>query len=130
MQIMQWLATPLWAGGLLSLALGVLVLLTTRWHGGVSLDGARGVQKLHTSPTPRIGGLPLVLGLVVAVAVAPSDIQNLLWPWLLAGSPAFVFGLVEDMTKRVGVQARLLATLASGVLAWHGAFEHRGPHRG
>ena len=118
MQIMQWLATPLWAGGLLSLALGVLVVLTTRWHGVLSLDEAHGVQKLHAKPTPRVGGLPLFVGLVLAVSVSPRQIQQLLWPWLMAGSPAFVFGLVEDMTKRVGVQARLLATLASGVLAW------------
>ena len=35
-----------------------------------------------------------------------------------SGSPAFAFGLAEDLTKRVGVLARLLATMASGVLAW------------
>jgi hypothetical protein len=29
-----------------------------------------------------------------------------------------LFGLVEDITKRVGVVQRLLATMASGILAW------------
>jgi len=115
---MAWLATPLWAGGLMSLALGVLVVLTTRWHGALSLDEDHGVQKLHAKPTPRIGGLPMFLGLVLGVSVSPRALQQLLWPWLLASSPAFVFGLVEDLTKCVGVQTRLLATLASGVLAW------------
>jgi UDP-N-acetylmuramyl pentapeptide phosphotransferase/UDP-N-acetylglucosamine-1-phosphate transferase len=37
---------------------------------------------------------------------------------LIAGLPAFLFGLAEDITKRVGVLARLLATMASGLLAW------------
>jgi UDP-N-acetylmuramyl pentapeptide phosphotransferase/UDP-N-acetylglucosamine-1-phosphate transferase len=32
--------------------------------------------------------------------------------------PAFLFGLAEDVTKRVGVLARLLATMFSGLLAW------------
>lgn len=38
---------------------------------------------------------------------------------LLAGVPAFAAGLTEDITKKVGVRARLLATLFSGVLAWY-----------
>jgi UDP-N-acetylmuramyl pentapeptide phosphotransferase/UDP-N-acetylglucosamine-1-phosphate transferase len=37
---------------------------------------------------------------------------------LLAGLPAFFFGLAEDVTKQVGITARLLATMASGVLGW------------
>ena len=96
----------------------MLVVFTTRWHGFLSLDASHGVQKLHTDPTPRVGGLPIVLGLVAAVAVSPAELREKLWPWLLAGSPAFAFGFAEDLTKRVGVLARLLATMASGVLAW------------
>jgi UDP-N-acetylmuramyl pentapeptide phosphotransferase/UDP-N-acetylglucosamine-1-phosphate transferase len=37
---------------------------------------------------------------------------------LVAGLPAFAFGLAEDFTKRISVTQRLLATMASGVLAW------------
>lgn len=36
----------------------------------------------------------------------------------MAGLPAFLFGVAEDITKRVGVLHRLLATMASGLLAW------------
>ena len=111
-------ATPLWVGGLVSFALSVLVVLTTRWHGFLSLDESAGVQKVHAHPTPRVGGLPMVLGLLAAVMVSPSELRDKLWPWLVAGSPAFAFGLAEDLTKRVGVMARLLATMGSGVLAW------------
>ena len=110
--------TPLWVGGLVSFALSVLVVLTTRWHGFLSLDESAGVQKVHAHPTPRVGGLPRVLGLLAAVIVSPAELRDKLWPWLLAGSPAFAFGLAEDLTKRVGVMARLLATMGSGVLAW------------
>jgi UDP-N-acetylmuramyl pentapeptide phosphotransferase/UDP-N-acetylglucosamine-1-phosphate transferase len=44
--------------------------------------------------------------------------HGLLWPLLLASTPAFAFGLLEDVTKRVGVLARLLATMASGLIGW------------
>lgn len=112
------IATPLWVGGFVSFALSVLVVLTTRWHGFLSLDESAGVQKVHSHPTPRVGGLPILLGLLVAVMASPAEFRENLWPWLLAGSPAFAFGLAEDLTKGVGVMARLLATMGSGVLAW------------
>jgi UDP-N-acetylmuramyl pentapeptide phosphotransferase/UDP-N-acetylglucosamine-1-phosphate transferase len=32
--------------------------------------------------------------------------------------PAFLFGLAEDLTKKIGVVQRLLATMESGLLAW------------
>lgn len=99
-------------------ALCVLLVLTKRWHGALTMDFTDGVQKFHTAPTPRVGGIPIVLGLVVAWGKAPADIQQMLTPILFAGLPAFLFGVAEDITKRVGVMQRLLATMASGLLAW------------
>lgn len=98
--------------------LSLLVVLTTRWHGSISLDKSDGIQKMHADPTPRIGGLPMILGLIVAWSVAPPDLRFKLTPWMLAGIPAFIFGLAEDFTKRISVTQRLLATMASGALGW------------
>lgn len=99
-------------------ALCVLMVITKRWHGALTMDFTDGVQKFHTAPTPRVGGIPIVLGLVVAWGKAPPDMQAMLTPILFAGLPAFIFGVAEDITKRVGVMQRLLATMASGLLAW------------
>lgn len=96
----------------------VLLVVTKRWHGALTMDFTDGVQKFHTTPTPRVGGIPIVLGLVLAWVQAPADMQAMLTPFLLAGLPAFLFGLAEDMSRRVGVTQRLLATMASGLLAW------------
>lgn len=101
-----------------SFTLSVLLVLTKGWHGALSMDFTDGVQKFHTAPTPRVGGLPVVLGLWVASTQAPAGAQALLMPVLFAGVPAFAFGLAEDITKRVGVLPRLLATMASGLMAW------------
>jgi UDP-N-acetylmuramyl pentapeptide phosphotransferase/UDP-N-acetylglucosamine-1-phosphate transferase len=98
--------------------LSVLLVLTKRWHGALSMDFTDGIQKFHTAPTPRIGGIPIVLGLIIAWVKSPPDVQAMLTPILFAGMPAFLFGLAEDITKRVGVMPRLLATMASGLLAW------------
>lgn len=101
-----------------SFVLCVLLVFTKRWHGALTMDFTDGVQKFHTAPTPRIGGIPVVLALVIAWGQAPEDVKDMLAPILFAGLPAFLFGLAEDITKRVGVTQRLLATIASGLLAW------------
>ncbi len=101
-----------------SFGLCVVLVLTKPWHGALTMDFTDGVQKFHTTPTPRVGGIPIVLGLIVAWGKAPADIQRMLTPILFAGMPAFIFGVAEDITKRVGVMQRLLATMASGLLAW------------
>jgi UDP-N-acetylmuramyl pentapeptide phosphotransferase/UDP-N-acetylglucosamine-1-phosphate transferase len=54
---------------------------------------------------------------VVAWGKSSAEIQTLLAPILFAGMPAFLFGLAEDLTKQIGVVQRLLATMASGLLA-------------
>ena len=95
------------------------LVLTQRWHGRYSLDTAFGVQNHHTEPTPRIGGVAIVAGLAAAWLGSGTDVRALLGPMLLAGVPAFAFGLLEDVTKKISVSTRLLATMASGVAAWY-----------
>ena len=95
------------------------LVLTQRWHGRFSMDGTVGVQKHHTQPTPRIGGVAIVCGLVAAWLLTAPKVSTILGHMLLAGIPAFAFGLLEDITKKVSVLARLLATMISGALAWY-----------
>ncbi len=101
-----------------SLLIALVLVLTNKWHGRFSADGLDGVQKMHTVPTPRIGGVAILGGVSLGYLFAHPAGQTILMMLLLAGIPAFAFGLAEDLTKRVGVLARLLATMASGVLGW------------
>ena len=97
---------------------GLALVVTQRWHGRFSLDGIAGVQKLHIHPTPRIGGIAIMAGLVGGWLGASPGVHAMVTSMLLAGGVAFLFGLTEDITKRVSVMARLLATMFSGALAW------------
>ncbi|WP_194945235.1 glycosyltransferase [Limnohabitans sp. DM1] len=101
-----------------SFVLCVLLVLTKRWHGVWSMDFSDGIQKFHTAPTPRVGGIPIVMSLGIAWTQAPANVQAMLTPILIAGMPAFLFGVAEDISKRISVMLRLLATMASGLLAW------------
>ena len=110
--------TSAYVAFLASLLLCIAVVLTKRWHGVFSMDTTDGIQKFHSAPTPRVGGIPIVLALVIAWGKSSAEIQTLLAPILFAGMPAFLFGIAEDLTKQIGVIQRLLATMASGLLAW------------
>ncbi len=105
-------------GGATCFLVSVLIVLTKKLHGSATMDLSDGIQKFHTTPTPRVGGVPIMVGLSVAWFTSTTEIKQILTPILIAGLPAFLFGLAEDITKRVGVLARLLATMASGLLAW------------
>lgn len=107
----------LFAGGM-ALVAAVLLVVTQRWHGHLSMDSSDGVQKFHTHPTPRVGGIAIAAGILVGYLLAHPDRKSLLGPLILAGIPAFAFGLLEDITKRVSVRTRLLATMGCGVLGW------------
>ena len=97
----------------------LLLVLSENWHGHFSMDGTDGVQKHHAHPTPRIGGVAVMLGLLAVWALAAPEVQAILGPMLLASIPAFAAGLLEDVTKKVGVMPRLLATMLSGAFAWY-----------
>ena len=103
---------------LCALAISVLLVATKHHHGHLTLDSDIGVQKFHVEPTPRVGGVGIYLGLVMAWLMARDEaVKDILGVILLAGMPALACGLIEDVTKRIGVSPRLLATMASGVLA-------------
>lgn len=108
-------------GLICSFLASLLIVATKQWHGSFSMDQTTGVQKFHTVPTPRIGGIALLAGFLGVWFALPhgytKGTASLLTLILLGAFPAFAAGLVEDFTKRVSVKARLLATAASGLLA-------------
>ena len=78
-------------------------------------------QKFHTEATPRIGGLAVVIGLVtasIAGTLSGEVTAPFLWLMVAALLPAFLGGFVEDLTRRIGVAARLLMTLVSAAIAF------------
>lgn len=114
-----WLA--ILSGLLAAFSTATFLVCTKQWHGAFSMDQAKGIQKFHTMPTPRIGGVALLAGALATWLALPGNTQQgqetreLLGLVLLGGMPAFVAGLLEDITKKVSVKARLLATALSGL---------------
>ena len=99
-----------------SLLVSIILVVTQRLHGHLSFDDLCGVQKLHSVPTPRIGGIAVVAGLGLGCDLLAGEAFTFWWQWGIAALPAFAAGLAEDLTKKVGVWLRLVATLLSGLL--------------
>ena len=105
---------------LTSLLITLLVIRYQHLHGHITADhDLDGVQKFHATPVPRIGGLGLFLGLVGGLLAkwwVDDTIASPNLTLLACALPAFGAGLVEDLTKRVGVRERLVATALSALL--------------
>jgi len=83
-----------------------IILVTRRFHAGVSEDTNSGPQKFHANPTPRVGGIAILIGLAVGIGlgeVSDPDFRSSAVILLLASLPAFTGGLLEDLLKRIPV---------------------------
>ncbi|MGZ8983673.1 MAG: MraY family glycosyltransferase [Methylotenera sp.] len=112
------------AAGIASGFICYLIIRYEHLHAHFSHDHINaGPQKFHAIPTPRIGGLALFGGLLIAAWLVPilkpgsSQLEGNFSYLLLAAIPAFFGGIVEDITKNVGVAQRLLLTMISAAIA-------------
>lgn len=76
---------------------------------------------ISRSPTEtRVGNVGIILGVFLALCMRyfqNAEVGTFGLLLIAASLPAFLSGLIEDVTKRVGVKIRLLATIASAGLA-------------
>jgi len=90
--------------------------------GSLALDhDVSGPQKFHAHAVPRVGGMGIFAGMLAGVALLTwlgAAFEPLALLLLACSLPAFVAGLVEDLTKRVSPAQRLLATAVSAALAF------------
>lgn len=108
---------------IVSWLLAQALVLSAHKHGHLTMDLPGAVQKFHFDPTPRVGGIAIYAAVTAAWVLLPGAGESkLLATVLLAGMPALLIGLLEDVTKRVSVRTRLLVTMGSGALAaiWSG----------
>jgi UDP-GlcNAc:undecaprenyl-phosphate GlcNAc-1-phosphate transferase len=101
----------------------LVILLIIRYrHVHEHLSGDHdlsGPQKFHHESVPRIGGLGIYVALLITNLVAYLKNPSLglfLSLILIAALPVGGAGLIEDLTKRISVKARLIAGFVSGAL--------------
>ncbi|KGD93905.1 glycosyl transferase [Achromobacter sp. RTa] len=108
---------------IVSLVFTLLVLRFNAVHGKFTADhDTKGVQKYHDKPVPRIGGVSLVFAMsciFVLATIREPTLSHEPLTLLAVAMPAFLGGLVEDITKRVRVLQRLALAMISGMAAYY-----------
>lgn len=103
-----------------ALVITLLLVRSAHLHGALSADFDRsGPQKFHSEPVPRVGGIGIFTGFLIATGLLAWRQREFMEPvlWLaLCAVPAFAAGLMEDLTKKVSPLRRLLATAVSAAL--------------
>lgn len=79
---------------------------------GIFLDSFEKVQKIHTNPTPRIGGLGIFLASMLMALNTPLGSYI-----MIASIPAFLAGFLEDYSNRVAPTQRLAIMLLAPIIA-------------
>lgn len=80
----------------------------------------QGPQKFHIGLTPRIGGIPILLGICAGSVFAIVQgflLDSFFMILLTSAAPVFLLGLAEDLSKRVAPLWRLLASFLSAGIA-------------
>lgn len=106
---------------LCGILLGALTIYMAK-RSGLGADLNVGVQKVHQHWVPRLGGLPVFATFVIGC---------LLWNHLgylsqysalalvACSLPVFVIGLIEDLSQKAGIRARLVVTMIAAALGWY-----------
>lgn len=114
------------AAGIVSFVVSLFIVQSQRWHGFVSNDhDLGGVQKVHALAVPRVGGIAVVSGILFGILAyafffpkqVPAARLSAILLLVVAGAPAFVAGIAEDLSKCISVRIRLIATFASALVA-------------
>src|SRR4030088_2512082 len=107
---------------LISLLVTLLIVRYAHLHEGFIGDtDLASVQKFHSKPVPRIGGVGILCGLTgsaIQLHWAYPAVSTGILAIIACGMPAFFSGLVEDLTKRVSPLVRLVCTMAAAALAY------------
>lgn len=119
------------AAFLITLIVTLLLIRLSFLHEGLTGDLLAGPQKFHDGVVPRVGGVGIFCGMLAgggALFFRPSTNKpELIFVLLAVALPAFLSGLIEDITKRVPPWTRLLGALLSAALGYVflGAAIHR-----
>ncbi|MCU6433889.1 glycosyl transferase [Undibacterium sp. Jales W-56] len=94
------------------------LILFKHAHQHISSDHVgSGPQKMHHGATPRIGGLPIFVGLLAGMTIMYFGEWNLnSLPFIVTVLPVWLAGMTEDLTKKVSPLKRLLAAFFAALL--------------
>lgn len=74
-----------------------------------------GPQRIHLDPTPRIGGLGVVIAMLAQAMFLSDEAGQMVLLIVLGALPLFIAGFLEDLTNSISPSVRLLVSFIAGV---------------
>jgi UDP-N-acetylmuramyl pentapeptide phosphotransferase/UDP-N-acetylglucosamine-1-phosphate transferase len=107
----------------------LIIIKTNKLHRSFSNDSSfKGPQKFHTIPVPRIGGISIYISIFL-ITIYDNTLSNeandnyILKFLVISAAPAFLIGLIEDITKKISPRLRLVCiTISSLTGGWFLSF--------
>ncbi|MGI8867046.1 MAG: glycosyl transferase, partial [Rubrobacteraceae bacterium] len=90
------MSTSVVAGSVAFLVAGTFVPLLVRFAVGRNLLDVPNSRSSHEVPTPRLGGVAIILGLWVGVVILRPESG---WPLLVAATAMGLVGLTDDLRR-------------------------------
>jgi UDP-N-acetylmuramyl pentapeptide phosphotransferase/UDP-N-acetylglucosamine-1-phosphate transferase len=105
------------AGGMAFLLAGALVPLLVRFAVGRNLLDVPNLRSSHEVPTPRLGGVAIILGTWIGSAILRPEGA---WSLLICATLIWAVGLADDLGNlHFGTKAAAQALVASGLLLYY-----------
>ena len=101
-----------------SVMLTFILLISNKYHAAYSHDNDFSqIQKYHTQPTPRIGGVSIFFSFIILILINSYKHTNVSYDVsvLLSVLPVFIIGLIEDITKKTSPILRMIVITISAI---------------
>jgi UDP-N-acetylmuramyl pentapeptide phosphotransferase/UDP-N-acetylglucosamine-1-phosphate transferase len=97
----------------------LIIVLSGRLHLKFSSrnQGSKEIQRSHIQPTPRIGGVAVLIGCLSAWYVSDNLAREVLGILICSSLPVLLFGLLDDLYFDIPPSYRLIAGSVSAVIA-------------
>jgi UDP-GlcNAc:undecaprenyl-phosphate/decaprenyl-phosphate GlcNAc-1-phosphate transferase len=81
------------------------------------ISDLKAVQCMHAQPTPRMGGIAILIGVIFVSMLSPASVQGQFGLVIIAAFPLVLAGIIEDSGIGVRARGRLLVAFFSAALA-------------
>lgn len=100
----------------LSALITAILVKTAPFHARLTGDNDKGPQKIHLGQIPRIGGVTIYLLSSISATYFYFQDWKIFLAIICAATPAFLIGIIEDLSKSIRPTIRLIVSLFSGVV--------------
>ena len=102
-----------------SCVVSIIIILSQRLHLKYSSRSSERyeIQRSHVNPTPRIGGIAVLMGCLSAWYMSNNLANEFLGLIIFSSLPVLIFGLLDDLHFNVPPIYRLLAASMSSLIA-------------